>query len=181
MLFAWSVLPEKNLPGEDWHNTFARTEIMSKSLTPQIDKGKAGALRDALIFFGVSQQVNRRNMAPSQVPCLADKQPTLQAGWLSQGLWSHSLLLSWHCFHLKMEERSDDMKYICYACQWSSRNRKQNNCLAKGNKIQNHHTMYFTFGNLHFKIKTILSVPFESMRLKAWQSTEFPYLLNREP
>lgn len=98
------MFPGKKPLGDGWHNIFTQIENTSKSLTPKIDKREAGAQRGAL----VSQQVVRRSTAPSQVACLADGsgKPGAVVTLLPPELTAS--------FHLEVEKRSDNMRYIYF-------------------------------------------------------------------
>lgn len=133
---------------------------------------RSGSTGGCINFLLVSQQVNRRSTAPSQVPCLADKQLNPRPGWLRQGLWSHSLLLSWK--HLVFTWRWKRQVIIWDTfILYKSKILQTENSLAQGNKIGREFRnavpciSYLTTSASEFK--QLCMCPFESMRLHAWR------------
>lgn len=138
---------------------------------------QSGSTGGCIDFLLVSQQVNRRNTPPSQVPCLADMQLKPRLGRLSQDLWSHSLYppeLKTPCFHPEMEEASEE---VMGEAIWDpfilhkSENLQTENSPAQGNKIgrefRNAVPCISYLATCTSELKQFCMCPFESMRLHA--------------
>lgn len=163
------MFPEKSPPGEGWHTILTQTEITSESLTPQIDRGEAGAQGDALYFLLVSQQVNRTNSSkPGALPCWQAAQPQARLAQPGSVVTLSPPELKTPCFHLVMEEASDNMRYFYFAQQWNSASRKLSSTGEQNRKrIEKCCISYLATSALEFKQFCVC--PFESTRLHGWR------------